>query len=141
MKKWRFWTIWIIPTINIIITNVLQYIDNMYFSDGDYNWWLDFLLLIVILIFYVLHYVLALAIPILLYKCEKNFNFSLYLFAVLSILIANIVMVLNPGELLYYGVSLDNFPQYMIKPICVTLATVIIVSTLILAKQRRSTRV
>lgn len=139
MKKWRFWVICMIPTINIIVMNVFQYIDNMYFSDGDYNWWLNFLLLIVRLVFDVLHYVLALTIPILLYKCKKKFNFRICLFSVLSVLIANIIMAFNPGELLYYGVRLNNFPQYMIRPICVTMATVLIVSIFILVKQNRKT--
>lgn len=139
MKKRRFWIICMIPTINIIIMTVFQYIENMY-TDGEYNWWPDFLLLIIILIFDTLHYVLALTTPILLYKCKNEFNFRSCLFSVLSVLVANIIMFFGPGGG-YWQVSFQDISQYMMRPICVTMATVIIISILILVKQSRRTKV
>ena len=47
MKKRQFWIVCMIPTINIIIMNAFQYIEDMYSSDETYNWWSDFLLLII----------------------------------------------------------------------------------------------
>lgn len=140
MKTQRFWTICLIPTINIMIMNVFQYIENMYTLDGSYNWWLDLILLIIVLIFYMLHYVLALAVPILLYKCKREFNFRICSLSVLSVLTANIIMFFEPG-VADSQVSLNNIPQYMVRPVCITMATVIIVSIFILIKQSRSTRV
>lgn len=122
--------------MNIIIMNVLQYIENIYISNGTNNWWINLVLILVIAALYLLHYVLALVIPILFYKIENKFNSRICLLSILSVLIANVVMLFEPGEP-HSQVSLSNIPHYMMRPICITMVTVIIVSILILVKQRR----
>ena len=66
MKKRRFWIICMVPTINAIVMNVFQYIENIYSLGETYNWWIDFLLLMIMLIFEALHYILAFSTPIFL---------------------------------------------------------------------------
>jgi hypothetical protein len=124
---------------DIIIMNVFQYIENNYISNGTYNWWLDLALIVVILVFDALHYMLALVIPIVLYKSKNIFNFRIGLLSVVSVLIANIVLFLELGEV-DSQVTLNNIPQYMSTPICVTMATVIIVSILIIVKEKSNVR-
>lgn len=134
MKKRRFWIICMVPTINAIVMSVFQYIENTYSSGETYNWWIDFLLLMIMLIFEALHYILAFSTPIFLYKLKKGFNLRSCVFSVMSILVANIIRFLQPGER-YHQLNLNEVPQYMSQPIYITMATVIIVSMLILAKQ------
>lgn len=133
MRKWQRWMIWLIPTINIIFMNGAEYAEAAYSSDSGYNWWGQFLPLFVGLVFYVLHYILAFLTPVLLYKRQKAFSFRSCLFAVTAVLAANAIMLMF--ELAQAGP--DRFPQYMIAPVCITMGAVIIVSALLMAKQRR----
>ncbi len=70
MKACLFWGI---PTINIIFMNIFKYAENICSFSGSYNWWGQFLLIIVELICYGLHYLLAFLMPVLLYKRKKSF--------------------------------------------------------------------
>lgn len=118
-----------IPTINIIAKNVFECIDNRTYN----NWWIQFLFINVGLIFYAVHYVLAVIMPVLLYKRKKEFDIRSGLFAVSAVLMANLVMVVFSMR----GAGLNRFPNYMIRPVCVTMAAVIIVSILIMVRERR----
>lgn len=130
MKACLFWGI---PTINIIFMNIFKYAENICSFSGAYNWWGQFLLIIVELICYGLHYLLAFLMPVLLYKRKKELCFKSWLFVVTAVLAANVIMLIF--ELLQAGI--DRFPQYMVAPVCITMGTVIIVSTLVCKMSKR----
>lgn len=130
-KGKRLHVIWIIPTLNIVLMNVFEYIDCLRNPAGAGNWWIQFLLIIFELAFHGIHYALAIVIPVLIYKRKKEFSIKSCLLAVSAILMANVVMLIL--ELMNAG--LDSFPNYMLRPVCVSMAVVIIVSALILSKE------
>lgn len=130
-KGKRLHVIWIIPTLNIVLMNVFEYIDCLRNPAGAGNWWIQFLLIIFELAFHGIHYALAIVIPVLIYKRKKEFSIKSCLLAVSAILMANVVMLIL--ELMNAG--LDSFPNYMLRPVCVSMAAVIIVSALILSKE------
>lgn len=111
--------------------NVFEYIDCLRNPAGAGNWWIQFLLIIFELAFHGIHYALAIVIPVLIYKRKKEFSIKSCLLAVSAILMANVVMLIL--ELMNAG--LDSFPNYMLRPVCVSMAVVIIVSALILSKE------
>ena len=130
MRKLQLGIIWIIPTLNIVLMNVFEYIDCLRSPDGASNWWIQFILIIFELVFHGIHYALALVIPVLIYKCKKELSIKGCVLAVSAILIANIVMLIL--ELMNAG--FDSFPNYILRPVCVSMAVVIIVSVLIMSK-------
>lgn len=132
MKKRAFWMIWIIPTINIIFMNAFDYAEEIYTSGETYNWWGQFLLILIELLFYAFHYILAFLIPVLLCRRKKEFSLKSGLFAVTAVFVANIILLMFE----WMQAGHVRFPQYMIPPVCITMITVIIVSVLIVAKQR-----
>lgn len=131
MKKLKLHIIWIIPTLNTVLMNVFEYIDCLRNPAGAGNWWIQFLLIIFELAFHGIHYALAIVIPVLIYKRKKEFSIKSCLLAVSAIFMANVVMLIL--ELMNAG--LDSFPNYMLRPVCVSMAAVIIVSALILSKE------
>ena len=118
--------IWLIPSINVVFLNLFEYMETVFYWGFEQinSWFIQFLFVIINGFFYDFHYVLALAIPIILYKYLKKFNCVCVLFTVTSIFIANLLM-LNI-ELVRLGY--ETFPQYLIKPICITMISVIILS-------------
>ena len=123
--------IWIIPTLNIVLMNVFEYIDCLRNPAEAGNWWIQFLLIIFELAFHGIHYALAIVIPVLIYKRKKEFSIKSCLLTVSAILMANVVMLIL--ELM--NADLDSFPSYMLRPVCISMAAVIIVSALIMLKE------
>lgn len=121
------------PIINVIAMNILQYMDGSLISNNVYNWGLQFAVIIGGLFFYIIHYILAFCIPVILYRRTKIMTTKDGLLACNSMLIANVLMVI----LEIREANIDYFPQYMMATTGITMCVVIIVSLLLVVKCRR----
>lgn len=133
VMKQKLLILWSVPLINILIMNILTYIEELWMEKDYCNWGVQFFFVIANLILLILHYILSFVLPFFYIKIKNIFTYKSCVFTTTAVLTANIIMLALELSLIKF----EYLPQYTLRTICISMFTVSIVSILFMIKYKR----
>lgn len=121
----------LVPSINIIASNILHYIEYALVPNTSTNWCIQFMFAMVYLIFDILHLSFSFVLPLILCKCKKEFSVQSGLIVTTAVLAANIIMVVSK----VIQADLNYFPHYLDLPVGISMLGVILTSLILIIKK------
>lgn len=128
MKKSNIITL-IVPLINIIIASILTLIALKIPTDNYTAWRV---VINAAGVFLMLHFALAVIVPIVLYRNLKGFSAKVCFMAVSSIMVADIFWVLQPIAALFYKAFVMELSFLSIMMTVISIFEVVLVSFILL---------